>query len=836
MTQGPFLPEQPHATEQNCALCGLPVGRSRNRLEIHGEVHPFCCPGCKAVYQILINTPGLTSEGFRQAPAYRTAVAAGLIPDPTLASPLTVEVRAEPETGAELIIEIQGMWCSACSWLIENVLAKLAGVQSTRVHFLTDMAHVRYVPHRVRPEQILDTISKMGYGARPSEQDPVEHGTEARLFARLAITGILSLNVMMISWALYFGFFQDLGNDGVRLLTYTLWLLATPAVLYGGYPIYGKALLGLRHGAMSMETIITAGCFSAYGYSTVQMLRGDLHVYFDTATMLVTLVLFGKHLESRARERITGGIKALYRLGAGKARLERDGREHWVKVDQVEAGHECNVMEGERIPVDGVIVSGNASVDEASLTGEATPKAKGVGDGVLAGSDLVSGSLRIRATRPGSSTALQHMIQVMMEALARKDTAELLADRVTRWLTPCVLTLALATGAWLWMAGSPLEVAVLRALTVLLITCPCALGIAVPLAKVAAVWAARSLGAVIRNPSAIEKLSRTDIFLLDKTGTVTEGRFRLRGTLAIGLGPEEALELLGGIEAHSSHVLAREVLSQCDEAGLQLKPASDISSVPGMGLSGHIEGVPLLAGNVRWMEAHGIPIPDTIQSALESAARTGLTPVLLARDGSVCALFSFGDSIRSDAPLLLNSLRSRKIKAHLVSGDSFSATERVASHLDIETWTAQALPAEKVAHLEHYQARGHTVAMVGDGINDGAALAQADVGIAFGTAADLIEGAADISILSGRLESVPGILDLSRRSTRIIKQNLFAAFFYNALAIPLAMAGWLNPLIAVLAMVASSLTVIANTLRINANEREDSRGSQHAEPVTGGVD
>ncbi|MHC1743612.1 MAG: heavy metal translocating P-type ATPase metal-binding domain-containing protein [Syntrophobacteraceae bacterium] len=814
LTHSPLEPGGSHGVESPCALCGLPVGRSRNRLETEDGPRVFCCPGCKAVYQILIHTPGLVPEAFLDAPAYRAAVAAGLIPDPKTGTLPPESSEEEMATGEELVIALDGMWCSACAWLIESVLRRLKGVQSARAHFLSDAVHVRYLPQLIQPGRILSSISRLGYGARLPAEDSAADRDGANPLIRLGITGILAMNVMMISWALYFGFFQDIGNDGVRFLSYLLWLLATPAVFYGGYPIFTKAFQGLRHGAVGMETLIAAGCLSAYGYSTVQMIRANPHVYFDTASMLVALVLFGKHIEIRTRERITEGVKGLYRLSGGKARVDVNGSMRWVRADHVQVGEDCDVKDGERIPVDGIILRGEGSVDEACLTGESIPKAKGVGDDVLAGSELVSGGIRIRALRSGRSTTLQHMIRIMTEALTRKNPAELLADRVTRWMVPGVLVLASLTGTWLRLTGTPTEEALLRALTVLLITCPCALGIATPLAKVAAVWAARSSGVIIRDPSAIEKLSSIQVLVLDKTGTVTEGRFRLRSILTIGASPEEALQLLGGLELHSSHVLAREILSQCERAGLRINPATDLTIAPGLGLRGQIDGVSVMAGNVRYIEANGFSITDPFRSALESIAREGLTSVLLARAGDVCALFALGDTIRTDAPALLTWLRAHAIQAHLVSGDSLAATECVASQLGLDASSAQALPLDKVAHVERCQALGLTVAMLGDGINDGAALARADVGMAFGSAADLLHETADIAVLSGRLESVPELLELCRRSTRIIKQNLFAAFFYNALGIPLAVAGWLNPLIAVLAMVASSLTVIANTLRI----------------------
>lgn len=778
-----------------------------------GRVTTFCCTGCRAVFEILRNTPGLSIDEFSRSPVFRAAREAGLIPQAPEAPPSYRDPEAGSD-GVELTLELRGMCCSACAWLIENILLKQKGVLGARVHFLSDAAQVRYLPHQIHPERILQTVSQLGYGARFMNEG-VRGDPESRsLLTRLGIALILALNAMMLSWALYFGFFHDLGEDGIRLLSYPLWLLATGSVFYGGWPILKRAFINLAHGAVSMETLIAAGCLSAYGYSTVQMVRGGLNLYFDTASMLVAVVLFGKVMEARARERVSGGIRGLQRLADGKARLAGGDQERWVPLDQVKVGNLCDVLETERVPVDGVIVDGNGSVDESPLTGESFPKSRQVGDQALAGTQLLSGRLRIRAERVGPRTTLQQMLRIMADALARKNPSELLADRVTRWMVPGVLALASGTGAWLWIGGTSSDEALLRALTVLLITCPCALGIATPLAKVAAVYAARSFGVLVRDASAMEKLSETDVFILDKTGTVTEGKFDLRSVLVVGMEEKEALRLLGGLEIHSSHVLAREILRLCDQGGIHIVPASCFHASDGQGIRGEIDGQTILAGNSRWMSAHGMAIPDSIQSALDSAQRDGLTGVLLARSGTVCGLFAFGDAVREEATGLQERLRILGIQTHLVSGDTPSATARVATALGFDAWEAQALPHDKVARVEALKAEGHTVAILGDGVNDAAALAVADTGVAFGSAADLLHDAAAMTILSGGLGSVARLLDLCRLTNRVIKQNLFAAFLYNLLAVPLAMAGCLNPLIAVFAMIASSLTVIANTLRI----------------------
>ncbi len=796
----------------HCALCGLPVGRSTHSLDRNGRTVAFCCPGCRAVYEILSNTPGLSTDDFSLSPIFQAARDAGLIPRGPEAPPSYCAPGPETD-GEELTFELRGMWCPACAWLIENVLLKHQGVLSARVHFLSDAATVRYVPHRIHPERILEIVSRLGYGANLVPEGSPRDPDDGALLTRLGVASILALNAMMLSWALYTGFFHDLG-DGIQILSYPLWALSTVSVFYSGWPILRRAAVTLIHGGGSMETLIATGCLSAYGYSTVQMIRGTLHVYFDTATMLVALVLFGKVMEARARDRVAGGLNGLQRLSGGKARVAGPDRACWVPLHEVKEGDICQVMEGERVPVDGLVVDGEGSVDESPFTGESYPKARRRGDRILAGTQLLWGSLRIRVERVGQNTTLQQMLRIMNEALMRKNPSEILADRITRWMVPGILGLALTTGVWLLIGGSPGDEAVLRSLTVLLITCPCALGIATPLAKVAAMWAARSFGVIVRDGSAIEKLSRVDTLLLDKTGTVTEGKFELRNLVVLGLEEKEALRLLGALEAHSSHVLAREILRLCDRAGVTIAPVSDFHAADGMGLGGRIDGQMVLAGSPRWMRLQGAQVPEPIQSALDAVLRDGLTVVLLARAGAVCGLFAFGDAIRADAHDLQGYLRTLGIQTHLVSGDSSSATARVAGILGCDGWTAEALPGDKLARVESLQATGQRVAMLGDGVNDGVAMAAADVGVALGDAADLLHEASSMIILSGGLGSVCKLIELCRLSTRIIKQNLFAAFLYNLLAVPLAMAGYLNPLIAVVSMVASSLTVIANTLRI----------------------
>ncbi|RPJ38523.1 MAG: cation-translocating P-type ATPase, partial [Deltaproteobacteria bacterium] len=488
-----------------------------------------------------------------------------------------------------LTLKIQGMWCPACSWLIEEVLRKTAGIPETNVQFFSDLAHVRYYPHLVTPKDILAKISGLGYRASLFQEEQEQAKEKRALLLRLGISSILTVNIMMVAFALYYGFFEDLTAAGIRFLSWPLWAMATPVVFYGGWPILRKGFSALCYRTATMETLISVGALSAYGSSFFQMLQGSLHLYFDTASMLVTLVLIGKYIELHARQKLSRGIVEIYELSNQKVRLSQSSRppavsssqktedavgevrkmtaeiERWIPANEVKVGDEFLALEGERIPLDARIVSGKGNIDESFLTGESRPVRKRPGDEVLAGSLLLSGDLALKTIREGKEGSLGQMIALMQEALLRKNPAEVLADRITRWFVPAIFFVAIGAGFYLWMDRSPLSEALLRGLTVLVISCPCALGIATPLVKFAAMGVARRKGILVRDPAALEQVKNLDTLVFDKTGTLTEGNFDLQEIYSEAGEEKNVLTTLGAVEAGSSHFLARTLVRKARE-------------------------------------------------------------------------------------------------------------------------------------------------------------------------------------------------------------------------------------------------------------------------------
>ncbi len=821
-----FCQESLEPQGKRCSLCGLPTGSSKAMQVLNGEVLNFCCLGCLNVFQILMNRPEGTVSDFKETDLYRTCVEFGLIPKngDNLAREGFASLKngvAPPKTvvgeefAQEISFRVEGMWCPACSWVIEEALRKTKGVLEARVIFLSDQARIKYLPQCVDPPTILAQISKLGY--RPfSFLESFEKSSEKKnLLLRLGISSILTMNIMMISFFLYYGFFEELGQEAIRYFSYPLWFLSTAVLFYGGLPIFRRAYQSIRYGSASMDMLITVGTLAAYFFSIIQMAKGSHHVYFDTASMLITLVLLGRYIEANAREKVSRGVKDLQELASQKVRLSGEGRDIWASPDEVEPGEEFLVLAGERVPLDGRIISGRTKVDESILTGESRPVTKHVGDDIMGGTLLLQNELKLKATRTAREGALGQMIELVQEALSKKNPFELLSDRIMRWFVPAVLALAAGTVLHLLFQGVSIEVALLRAVTVLVITCPCALGIASPLAKVAAIGKARDRGILIGDPGALERAKDLDVMILDKTGTMTEGNFSLMDMVSGRVSMEEALKRIASVELHSDHFLAREIIRKARELGLSLEEAECFEALDGLGVKGNVKGRDVLVGNRQFMRSQGLDLPIDLDQEAQLLESQGMTIVFFGWESLVQGLLLFGDSLKDNSKKAIQELQKRGVKIWLVSGDAEGTTRAVAGKLGIERFSAQALPRGKVEMIKALQDKGHRVGMVGDGVNDAAALVQADVGFASGMSVNVSREASHITIMNGDPARIAGVLNLSALTVRIIRQNLLFAFFYNGLALPLAVTGLLNPLIAVFAMFLSSLCVIGNSFRIS---------------------
>ncbi|MBK8793216.1 MAG: cation-translocating P-type ATPase [Holophaga sp.] len=691
----------------------------------------------------------------------------------------------------ETLYQVSGMWCTSCGWVIEHILAKEPGIRSAEVLFTSDLLKVQYCPQYLAPDRIGERVASLGYrateylgereGGRKEWQD---------LLLRLGLAGAMWMNVMLFSLVIYASYWEgiaDWAHHGVPLI---LMALAAPAVFYSAWPIHRIAWLGLRQGYLRMEALISVGVLAAFTYSSVQAFLGGKHYYFDTACAIVTLMLAGKALERGAKERSAKAIALLHRLLPKKARLRLDDRDHFVAIEALEPGMVFLVKAGERIPADGVVVTGNSTVDESVVTGESKPRSKNPGDEVVCGSLNAASVLEIQVLRAGADSTLAQIVRAVESALASRSPLERTVDRVSRVFIPSVLGVATLTLLGCLAVHLPPAEAMLRAIAVLVIACPCALGIATPLATTAAVGNASRRGILVRDVRVLETFRKVDVLVLDKTGTATEGDVRVREHL------DAPLELVAALEAYSEHPLGHAVVRLAREQGLTLGEAHEVAIQEGRGLTGSVAHQHVAVGSLRLMVEAGVIIPDALRHRTEAWQAEGLTIAFVAIDGQSRGALAFGDRLRPEAAGVVAALRARGVHTVLLSGDAQATTTRIGAVLGVDEALGEVPPGAKAEAIRRFQQGGRVVAMVGDGINDAPALAAADLGIAMGTGTDLAMNAAPVVLLNTSLLRIPETFALAETAHRVVRQNLFWAFAYNVAGITLAATGVLNPILA----------------------------------------
>ncbi|MFW3169622.1 heavy metal translocating P-type ATPase [Geodermatophilus sp. CPCC 206100] len=733
-----------------------------------------------------------------------------------------------PPPAGELELAIGGMTCASCAARIEKKLNKLEGVTAT-VNYATEKARVSYAGP-VTPADLIATVEKTGYTAtlpspRPEARpEPVRGAEDGRL--RLLVSTVLTVPVVAMAMipALQVEYWQWLS------LT-----LAAPVVVWGGLPFHRAAWTNLRHGAATMDTLVSLGTGAAFLWSlyalflgtagvpgmthpfelTIARSDGAGNLYLEAAAGVTTFLLAGRFVEIRSKRRAGAALRALLELGAKEVSVLRGGTERRIPVEQLGVGDLFVVRPGEKIATDGEVREGVSAVDAALLTGESVPVEVGPGDPVVGATVNAGGRLVVRATRIGAETQLAQMARLVEEAQNGKAEVQRLADRVSGVFVPVVLALAVATlGFWIG-AGAGLSAAVTAAVAVLIIACPCALGLATPTALMVGTGRGAQLGILIKGPEVLESTRAVDTVVLDKTGTVTTGRMTLHDVVpAAGEDAGRLLRLAGAVEHGSEHPVARAVATAAADRSGPLPPVEGFANVEGLGVRGVVEGAAVLVGRPRLLDAESVPVPDELAAALAAAQARGRTAVLVAVDGAARGVLAVADAVKPSSAAAVAQLRALGLHPVLLTGDNETVARSVAAEVGIDEVVAEVLPQDKVDVVRRLQAEGRVVAMVGDGVNDAAALAAADLGLAMGTGTDVAIQASDLTLVRGDLRAAADAIRLARRTLAIIKGNLFWAFAYNVAALPLAAAGLLNPMIAGAAMAFSSVFVVTNSLRL----------------------
>ena len=742
-------------------------------------------------------------------------------------------------TPAAVDLDIEGMTCASCANRIERKLNKLDGVSAT-VNYATEQAHVEF-PTTLQTDDLIDVVRAAGYDAAPipvpggpggdtsddtsAVPDRAERELES-LRQRLIVCALLSIPVIVLAMVPAWQF------------TYWQWLsltLAAPVIVWGAYPFHRAAAINLRHGATTMDTLVSVGTLAAFGWSLYALFLGTAgepgmthgfelipqrtdgasNIYLEAAAGVTTFLLAGRYFEKRSKRRAGEALRALLELGAKDVAVFRDGVERRVPIDQLAVGDEFVVRPGEKIATDGVVVSGASAVDASMVTGESVPVEVAEGDEVIGATVNASGRIIVRATHVSSDTALAQMARMVNDAQAGKAEVQRLADRISAFFVPAVILIAVGTlGFWLGSGtgSGGITFAFTAAVSVLIIACPCALGLATPTALMVGTGRGAQLGILLKGPEVLESTKRVDTIVLDKTGTVTTGDMALESVSATeGFDDAEVLSAAAAVEQASEHPIATAIVAGARGRGLTIAEVTDFAAVDGAGVTGAVAGRIVAVHSPRSVSA---ALPASMSAAVDVAQQRGATAVIVTIDDVVAGAVVVSDTIKASSGSAIAELKRMGLRPVLLTGDNEGAARWVAGEVGIDEVIAGVRPADKVATIISLQAQGHVVAMVGDGINDAGALAQADLGLAMGTGTDVAIEAGDLTVVSGDLWAVVDAIRLSRKTLRTIKGNLFWAFAYNVAAIPLAAAGLLNPMIAGLAMALSSVFVVANSLRL----------------------
>lgn len=781
----------------SCSLCGLEL--SSNPI-VEGK-SSFCCTGCHAVYNILVAKGEM--QGFREHPIFQQAVRSGLISNPLLLEEIQSKKVDIPEEELQrLHLEVEDMWCPSCAEIIKYLILQEKGVRNCVVDYTTDLASIEYSPRYLSQEALFQLISSLGYRPKPLNSEEGKAVSTA-LMLRFVVAFFCALNLMMFAYPIYGHYFTGEAPEQAHLFAWLSLVAAIPVVFFSAQPIFRRFFTSLQVGIFGMETLVVMGVSTAFFLSLYELFRGGTHVYFDSMTMIVLFVLLGKIIETKAkfsaRNSLVRLTKAMPRRGR---KIQACGDFSFASMKEIKVGDRLLVLTGEKVVLDGVVRKGEGTCDESVMTGESTPIFKKASSHVLGGSLVKSGKLEYEVTSSEEDSALKRIIEMVEQDIGNKTVYVRAADRIVRLFVPIVILIALTTGLFLWAQGMPGEQAIVRMISILLISCPCAIGIAAPLAESLLMNGLAKLGAIVRNRGVLCSIPKVTTYVFDKTGSITEGKFHvLRGLEGLS---ETLKRRLKGIALQSNHPISTAIASSLVQYKALYPDSSE--EVAGKGLRAFFGKETYVLGSPSFMEENQIRVFPEADVLGESP----LSTVYFSQKGSFCQSLLLGDEIKKGAKALVEGLQ----ESLLLSGDSCLATEHVAKICGFQTFQAQCTPLEKREKVQDLKSNGKTVFMLGDGINDAPALTASDVGVSVVTAADISIQVSDILLTTDRLSVLPTLFELAAKGQRVVKQNLFWAFFYNTLGIGLAVFGLLSPVYAALAMVVSSLIVLFNAMRL----------------------
>ncbi len=776
---------------------------------------------------------------FKETDLYKKCVAAGVIPDTSQAEPLsalpsdgrdagvpdssgpgsashTTAGSSEPPDSDRFLsitFHIRHMWCPACAWVIEDMLMRSKGVIRAECNFSSDRGKIWYDPVKTSPNTLFNTIEKLGYKPALTDEKSNEKKHE---FVRFFITLFLTMNVMMFSWAIYSGFFIKLSVGSVKMLAWPVFVMASAAVFYGGFPIHVRAASGIRSGFPGMEALISIGSFSTYSYSVVQLFLGSIHLYFDAASMLILLTLTGKMIEQSAKNRISQNLSEFFSLFPQKVKICTESRPkgRYVSVKQLSKGDLFITDRDEVVAADGVVIKGSASVDESSITGEAKPSHLTPGDKVKSGSRILKGALQVRAVATGDDSILGRMLLIMEENLGSSSAGAQRFANLLKYFVPSIIGLAVITCLFWITRGLPPYESFSRGISVLVISCPCALGIAIPLTLVAGVSAARSRGILVRDFEVFEKFNAIDTLVFDKTGTLTSGSLVVLDMItARKTAKETAWKIICAMEKESDHYIADTIRKYRSGTADHIAALENITHHPN-GISCRYRGKEYRLGRLDFA-AGNQPVPAQFDPARQGEAHV-ISTIYLTCDHEIAAVVHLGDFMKKGIKDFITDITAMGYDTCLISGDATAPVAKAGRVVQIASHNIHGnlLPHEKADFIKHLQQKGKTVAMIGDGVNDAPAMAQSDIAIAVRSGLNPSRKVATVTLMQETPVQLLEFIPLAKAVNAKVKQNLWFAFVYNLISIPIAAAGLLNPIIAVIAMLLSSLSVTLNTLRL----------------------